>query len=166
MPPAPTTLFFSLLLANTFLFFSFLQLRKEKGLTYGAYSALRGGHQNSSSWVYAYSSFSMQKMKEAVPIMRSIFDKFVEEGISKDEFATKKSNFEKSMKIRMNSTASLLNSTHNNVLNGSKINFKKISETANTLTLEEVNRAIRTHLYKKPVVHVLCGDFENNKIIM
>ena len=98
--------------------------------------------------------------------MRSIFDKFTEEGISKDEFSTKKSNFEKSMKIRMNETASLLNSTHNNVLNGSKLNFEKISEIASTLTLEEVNRAIRKHLYKKPLVHVLCGDFENNKIAM
>ena len=141
------------------------ELRKKRGLSYGIYSRLRGGHQGSSSWVYSFGSFHMSKMKVASPIMRQIFDDFVQNGISEEDFAVKRSNFEKSMKIRMDNVGDLLQMTHNTVLNGAKTNFEKISSIAAQLTLKDVNTAIKRHL-QGPVVHVLCGDFETNNVQM
>ncbi len=141
------------------------ELRKKRGLTYGVYSRLRGGHQSSSSWVYSFGTFSMTKMKEASPIMRKIWDEFAENGISEDQFNIKRSNFEKSMKIRMDNIGDLLNMTHNTVLNGAKTNFEKINSIAAKLTLRDVNIAIKRHL-QGPVVHVLCGDFEKHGVQM
>lgn len=141
------------------------ELRKKRGLTYGVYSRLRGGHQSSASWCYSFGTFDMKKIKEASPIMRKIFDDFVQNGISKEDFAVKRSNYEKSMKIRMENVNNLLNMTHNTVLNGAKTNLETISSIAANLTLKEVNTAIKRHL-QGPAVHVLCGDFEKHNIKM
>jgi len=134
-------------------------LRKEHGWTYGAYARMRGGNHDSASWVYSFASFDMQKMQKAVPTMREIYNKFCEDGITKEDFEVKRSNFELSMKVRMEQSSNLLAMAHQAVLNGCKTNFKDIMDRSQKVTLEEVNGAIRKHLRGKAFVHVLAGDF-------
>lgn len=141
-------------------------LRKEKGWTYGTYARMRGGDHDSSSWVYSFGSFDMKNMPKAVPLMRKIHDEFCERGIGQEDFNVKRSNFEKSLKVRLENTSTLLGMTHNTVLNGNKVDFKDILDRSMKLTLEDVNSAIRKHLKGKPCVHVLCGDFQGNNIQM
>ena len=141
-------------------------LRKEKGWTYGTYARLRGGNQDSSSWVYSFGSFDMKNMPNAVPLMRKIYENFCEKGITKEDFEIKRSNFEKSLKVRLENVNTLLGMTHNTVLNGNKVTFKDILDRSTKLTLQDVNNAIKKHLKGKPFVHVLCGDFQGNNIKM
>ena len=141
-------------------------LRKEKGWTYGTYARMRGGDHDSSSWVYSFGSFDMKNMPKAVPLMRKIYDEFCERGIGQEDFNIKRSNFEKSLKVRLENTSTLLGMTHNTILNGNKVNFKDILDRSMKLTLEDVNSAIRKHLKGKACVHVLCGDFQGNNIQM
>ena len=139
-------------------------LRKEHGWTYGAYARMRGGDHSSSSWVYSFASFDMQKMPMAVPKMRQIYEKFCNEGISKEDFEVKRSNFELSMKVRMENKSALLGLTHQAVLNGCKTNFKDIMDRSQKVTYEECNRIIKKHLQGKEFIHVLCGDFKKTGV--
>lgn len=141
-------------------------LRKEKGWTYGTYARMRGGDHDSSSWVYSFGSFDMKNMPKAVPLMRHIYEEFCANGIGKTDFEIKRSNFEKSLKVKLEDINTLLGMTHNTVLNGNKVTFKDILDQSMKLTLDDVNNAIRKHLKGKAFVHVLCGDFEGNNIKM
>lgn len=141
-------------------------LRKEKGWTYGTYARMRGGDHESSSWVYSFGSFDMHTMPKAVPLMRQIYEEFCNNGISKEDFDVKRSNFEKSLKVKLEDVNTLIGMTHNTVLNGNKVTFKDILDQSMKLTLDDVNNAIRTHLKGKAFVHVLCGDFQGNNIKM
>ena len=141
-------------------------LRKEKGWTYGTYARLRGGNHDSASWVYSFGSFDMKNMPKAVPVMRQIYEEFCNKGVSEEEFNIKRSNFEKSLKVKLENVSTLLGMTHNTILNGDKVHFKDILDNSMKLTLEDVNGAISRHLKGKRFVHVLCGDFKGNNIQM
>ena len=141
-------------------------LRKEKGWTYGTYARIRGGDHDSSSYVYSFGSFDMKNMPKAVPVMRTIYNEFCKNGISEEDFSVKRSNFEKSLKVKLENVSTLLSMTHNTVLNGDKVKFNEILDRSMKLSLEDVNSAIRKHLKDKPFVHVLCGDFKGNNIQM
>lgn len=141
-------------------------LRKENGWTYGTYARMRGGNHDSSSWIYSFGSFDMKNMPVAAAKMREIYEKFCNEGISKKDFEVKRSNFELSMKVRMEEMSNLLAMTHQTVLNGCKTNFADIMDRSQKVTLEEVNAAIEKHLKGKDIVHVVCGDFEKAGVSM
>ena len=108
----------------------------------------------------------MKNMPVAAAKMREIYEKFCNEGISKQDFDVKRSNFELSMKVRMEDRSNLLAMTHQTVLNGCKTNFADIMDRSQKVTLEEVNAAIEKHLKGKDIVHVVCGDFEKAGVTM
>jgi predicted Zn-dependent peptidase len=141
-------------------------LRIENGWTYGAYSRLSGGNSGSSAFLYCFASFEMSNMPNAASVMRDIVQRFCEEGITKEDFRIKRSNFELSMKVRMENTDSLLGMCHQTVLNGAETNFSDILKRSQELTHEEVNAVIKKHLKGKEFVHILIGDFKNNNVSM
>lgn len=141
-------------------------LRKEKGWTYGTYARMRGGNHDSSSWIYSFGSFDMKNMPVAAAKMREIYETFCNEGITEKDYEVKRSNFELSMKVRMEDKSNLLAMTHQAVLNGCKTSFVDIMDRSQKVTLEEVNAAIEKHLKGKEFVHVVCGDFEKAGVSM
>ena len=66
----------------------------------------------------------MKNMPKAVPVMRTIYNEFCKNGISEEDFSVKRSNFEKSLKVKLENVSTLLSMTHNTVLNGDKVKFK------------------------------------------
>ena len=82
----------------------------------------------------------------------------------RETFEVKRSNFELSMKVRMENKSALLGLTHQAVLNGCKTNFKDIMDRSQKVTYEECNRVIKKHLQGKEFVHVLCGDFKKTGV--
>ena len=82
--------------------------------------------------------------------MRQIYEEFCNNGISKEDFNVKRSNFEKSLKVKLENVNTLLGMTHNTVLNGNKVTFKDILDQLMKLTLDDVNNAIRKHLKGRP----------------
>jgi len=132
-----------------------LPLRVEKGLTYGTYSRMRGGHHGSDSYMHVFGSFKVEKLKEARKLMDDILNKFTSEGITEQEFKEKKKHLKYSLKVRMDSVGAELMMQHQTLLNGNTLG--EIQERIEQVTYDEVNEAIAKYLAGKPRVVVLGG---------
>ncbi len=134
-----------------------LPLRVEKGLTYGTYSRLRGGHHGSDSYLHLFGSFKVSKLKEAKDLIHDILDKFVNEGVSEQEFKDKKSHLKNSIRVRMDSPQNMFMMHHQTLLNGKDMTYEKIMSNIKSVTHEDVNNAIKTYLKGQPRVTVVGG---------
>lgn len=132
-------------------------LRVEKGLSYGVYSRLRGGHHGSDSFVHLFGSFKVDKLVEAKQLMQNIFEEFVHEGITKQEFEDKKSHLKNSLSVRMDNINNCFMLHHQTLLNGNQMTYNEILNRVKNLTLKEVNDAIEKHLVNKPIITIIAG---------
>ncbi len=137
------------------------KLRKELNLTYGSYARLKGGNQNSSSYLHVWATFSMDEMDNGMVVMEEIFRGFRESGITEEEFQLKRSHFVNSLNVLTDNNVNMLNLTHNQLMNGCKISVQDIKERAWSLKLEDVNRAIKKYILPASIIHVKAGDYRS-----
>jgi len=133
-----------------------LPLRVEQGLSYGVYSRLRGGNHSSDSYVHIFGSFKYDKLMEAKEKMHEIYNNFVQDGITEQEFKEKKSHLLNSLKVRGDNPSNMFMMHHQTLLNGN-LTVTTIKENIKSLTHEGVNEAIEKYLLEKPICTVIGG---------
>jgi len=133
-----------------------LPLRVQQGLSYGVYSRLRGGNHASDSYLHIFGSFKYDKLLEAKEKMHKIYQNFVLDGVTKEEFEDKKSHLLNSLTVRADNPSNMFMMHHQTLLNG-KLTFEDIKKNIQSLTHDGVNAAIEKYLLEKPICTVIGG---------
>ena len=134
-----------------------LPLRVEKGLTYGTYSRIRGGHHGSDSYMHIFGSFKVSNLDTAKELIDGILDNFVMNGITQKEFDEKKNHLKNSIKVRMDNVNNMFMMHHQTFLNGNEMTYNKILQNIKDLNIDDVNDAINKYLLNQPRITVIGG---------
>ena len=134
------------------------KLRIKEAISYGVYSRLRYGNFGSDSLAHLFGTFSSENLKRGANEMYEIYNNFVENGITADEFNLKKKNFLYSLKVTTDPLPALAKLNHSTLLNGCEIDLNEIQARAAKLTRQECNNAIKKYFNGAPLVRVVAGS--------
>lgn len=120
------------------------EIRVKRGLTYGAYAALR--RTKSVSYLSGYLQTKLSTQEEAKELVQKVVDDFVKKGITQKELDDTKKFLLGSEPLRTETLSQRLGRAYNDFYYGRSLDFaneqlKKIE----SVTLDEVNDFIRAH---------------------
>ncbi len=120
------------------------EIRVKRGLTYGAYAALR--RTKSASYLSGYLQTKLSTQEEAKNLVQTVVDDFVNKGITADELKAAKEFLVGSEPLRTETLSQRLARAYNEYYYGRPLGFskeqlKKIEE----VTLKEMNDFITSH---------------------
>ena len=120
------------------------EIRVKRGLTYGAYSALR--RTKSVSYLSGYLQTKLSTQTEAKDLVQKVVDDFVNKGITADELKAAKEFLVGSEPLRTETLSQRLGRAYNEYYYGRPLGFSKTQlEKIEDVTLEEMNTFITSH---------------------
>jgi len=120
------------------------EIRVKRGLTYGAYAALR--RTKSASYLSGYLQTKLSTQDEAKALVQKVVDDFVNKGITAEELKAAKEFLVGSEPLRTETLSQRLNRAYNEYYYGRPLGFSKEQlKTIETVTLDEMNRFIKAH---------------------
>ena len=120
------------------------EIRVKRGLTYGAYSALR--RTRYASYLGGYLQTKLSTQDEAKALVQKVVDDFVAKGITADELEVAKKFLVGSEPLRMETLSQRLSRAFNEFYYGRPLGFSKEQlKKIETVTLEEMNDFITSH---------------------
>ena len=120
------------------------EIRVKRGLTYGAYSALR--RTKSASYLSGYLQTKLSTQDEAKALVQKVVDDFVNKGITAEELKASKEFLVGSEPLRTETLSQRLGRAYNEYYYGRPLGFSKAQlEKIETVTLEEMNAFITSH---------------------
>jgi len=120
------------------------EIRVKRGLTYGAYSALR--RTKSASYLSGYLQTKLSTQTEAKALVQKVVDDFVNKGISKEELKAAKEFLVGSEPLRTETLSQRLGRAYSEYYYGRPLGFSKEQlKKIETVTLEEMNSFITSH---------------------
>jgi len=120
------------------------EIRVKRGLTYGAYSALR--RTKYASYLSGYLQTKLSTQDEAKALVQKVVDDFVEKGITAEELEAAKKFLVGSEPLRVETLSQRLNRAYNEFYYGRSLGFSKEQlKKIETVTLEEMNAFIISH---------------------
>lgn len=135
-------------------------VRDKEGLTYGIYSSLNGDDFADGSWSIN-GSFSPKLLDQGYESTMRELRRFYTDGISEEELNNKKSTISGQFKISLSTTGGMAGTIHSLVSKGRKINYiDEYIEKINSLSVAQVNQAIKKYMNPDHIVVVKAGTFE------
>ncbi len=120
------------------------EIRVKRGLTYGAYAALR--RTKSASYLSGYLQTKLSTQKEAKDLVQKVVDDFVNKGITADELKAAKEFLVGSEPLRTETLSQRLARAYNEYYYGRPLGFSKEQlKKIETVTLKEMNDFITSH---------------------
>lgn len=120
------------------------EIRVKRGLTYGAYSALR--RTKYASYLSGYLQTKLSTQDEAKELVQKVVDDFVSKGITVEELEAAKQFLVGSEPLRVETLSQRLNRAYNEFYYGRPLGFSKEQlKKIETVTLEEMNEFITSH---------------------
>jgi predicted Zn-dependent peptidase len=120
------------------------EIRVKRGLTYGAYSALR--RRKPVSYLSGYLQTKLSTQDEAKALVQKVVDDFVAKGITKEELKAAKAFLVGSEPLRMETLSQRLHRAYNEYYYGRPLGFSKEQlKKIESVTLEEMNDFITSH---------------------
>ncbi len=120
------------------------ELRVKRGLTYGAYSALRRAKYG--SYLSGYLQTKLATQDEAVKLVREVVKDFVTHGITAEELQAAKDFLIGSEPLRTETLSQRLNRAYTEYYYGRPLGFSKEQlKKIEAVTLEEMNTFIKAH---------------------
>jgi len=120
------------------------EIRVKRGLTYGAYSALR--RTKSVSYLSGYLQTKLSTQTEAKDLVQKVVDDFVNKGITKEELEAAKAFLVGSEPLRTETLSQRLGRAYSEYYYGRPLGFSKEQlKKIETVTLEEMNTFIESH---------------------
>lgn len=120
------------------------EIRVKRGLTYGAYSALR--RTKSASYLSGYLQTKLSTQTEAKALVQKVVDDFVNKGISKEELKAAKEFLVGSEPLRTETLSQRIGRAYSEYYYGRPLGFSKEQlKKIETVTLEEMNSFITSH---------------------
>ncbi len=137
------------------------RIRQKDGISYAVGSFFQPGTQDNKSVFGAYGILNPENITKLMTAYKEELNKLVNDGITQEELdAAKKGliQYRENGRTKDNSLASRLNA--NLELNRTMAVSKAIDEKIKTLTLEEVNAAIKKHWNPAKMSYIKAGDFK------
>ena len=120
------------------------EIRVKRGLTYGAYSALR--RTKYASYLSGYLQTKLSTQDEAKALVQQVVDDFVTKGITAEELEAAKKFLVGSEPLRVETLSQRLNRAYNEFYYGRPLGFSKEQlKKIETVTLDEMNAFITSH---------------------
>jgi len=139
------------------------KVRVEDGLTYGVYSSITGTTNKSPGAWIAYGTYSPDLLKKGEVSMEGVIEMWIDSGITKEELSNMKSTIIGSTQVGYDTTSGISRAILSSVVN--KGGVKYLDEYANkieSITLEEVNKAIKKHIKFNLLYKVAAGSIDQN----
>ncbi len=120
------------------------EIRVKRGLTYGAYCALR--RTKPVSYLSGYLQTKLSTQDEAKALVQKVVDDFVSKGITADELQAAKEFLVGSEPLRTETLSQRLHRAYNEFYYGRPLGFSKAQlKKIEAVTLEEMNTFIKVH---------------------
>ena len=120
------------------------EIRVKRGLTYGAYSALR--RTKSVSYLSGYLQTKLSTQDEAKDLVQKVVDDFVSKGITVDELKSAKEFLVNSEPLRTETLSQRIGRAYGEYYYGRPLGFSKEQlKNIESVTLQEMNEFITAH---------------------
>ena len=120
------------------------EIRVKRGLTYGAYSALR--RTKSVSYLSGYLQTKLSTQDEAKDLVQKVVDDFVAKGITADELKASKEFLVNSEPLRTETLSQRIGRAYGEYYYGRPLGFSKEQlKNIESVTLQEMNEFITAH---------------------
>ncbi|HEX8098420.1 MAG TPA: pitrilysin family protein, partial [Pyrinomonadaceae bacterium] len=137
-----------------------LQVRDREGLTYGINSRFRAASLAAGPW-YVAVSVNPRNVERTINSALGVIRDFVREGIRPEELADEKSSAVGSFKVDLATNAGLARALWETEFYGLGADYvDRFPEIIGSVTLEEVNAAVRKHFRPEQLTIVIAGDYE------
>jgi zinc protease len=137
-----------------------LQVRDKEGLTYGINSRFRSPGLASGPWLIGV-SVNPKNVEKAVNSTVNVLRDYVKNGIRPEELADEKSSAIGAFKVSLASNAGLARALWNaEFYNLGADYLDRYPQLIQSVTVEEVNAAIRKYFRPEQLTVVLAGDYE------
>ena len=137
-----------------------LRVRDQEGLTYGINSRFRAPSLAAGPW-YVGVSVNPNNIEKAINSALNVLRDYVDNGIRPDELADEKSSAIGSFKVGLATNAGLAAAMWNAEFYGLGMDYiDRYPQIIQSVTLEEVNGAIRKYFRPDHLTVVLAGDIE------
>jgi predicted Zn-dependent peptidase len=121
-------------------------IRDEMGLTYGINSSLSGISTRYDGHWQVGVTLSQENLERGVEATRAEVQRFVDDGVTEDELAAKKTTITGSYTVGLATTKRLARSILTNAERGFDLDYlDRFPQLVEALTLEEVNDAVQRH---------------------
>lgn len=137
------------------------RVRQQEGLSYGIRSGVTARHLDARTDFTLYAITNPQNVDRLLEVIREEIDLLREKGVTAEELARAKESYLQAERVRRADDGSLAS-----LLLGTIYNQRTLAFTAEheqriaTLTLEQVNQAIRDYIDPQRLVMAVAGDFE------
>jgi zinc protease len=139
-----------------------LRVRDQEGLTYGINSRFRAPSLAAGPW-YVGVSVNPNNIEKAINSALNVLRDYVQNGIRADELADEKSSAIGSFKVGLATNAGLAQSMWNAEFYRLGIDYiDRYPQIIQSVTVEEVNAAIRKYFRPDQLTVVIAGDIETN----
>lgn len=133
-------------------------IRDEMGLTYGINAALSGMSTRYDGHWQVGVTLSRQNLARGIDATRAEVVRFVEEGVTEEELAAKKTTITGSYTVGLATTRRLAQSILTNAERGFDLSYlDRFPKLIEALTLDEVNDTVRRHLAPEQFHLALAG---------
>ncbi len=137
-----------------------LQVRDQEGLTYGINSRFRAPSLAAGPW-YVGVSVNPNNIEKAINSALAVLRDYVKNGIREDELADEKSSAIGSFKVSLATNGGLAQAMWNAEFYGLGIDYiDRYPQITQSVTVEEVNAAIRKYFRPDQLTVVIAGDIE------
>jgi len=137
-------------------------IRDNDGLTYSI-SASHKGHANAGGYWFIKASFNPSLFQKGLDATMVQIKKWVNEGITSEELAAKKTNLTGSFKVSLSTTAGLAGRLLSFVERGLEPSYiDQYSKDINAVTLDQVNTAIKKYIDLDKLIIIKSGSLDKN----
>jgi zinc protease len=137
-----------------------LEVRDREGLTYGIGSRFRAPALAAGPW-YISVSVNPANVERAIESSLDVLRDYVEHGIRADELEDEKSSAVGSFKVSLSTNAGLADALWNAEFYGLGADYvERFPRLIRSVTVEEVNAAIRKYFRPDHLTVVIAGDYE------
>ena len=135
------------------------KVREEKGLSYGVYAELSGGTKPDNAYFSVSATFAPKLLSMGKKVVMSEIEKWIKTGVTAEELKIVKEIIIGSFKVGLGTTTGLASVLISNAENGRAPEYlDRYPEIIKSVTLSEVNKAIKKHISSKSFVSVMAGS--------
>ncbi|KAB2839448.1 MAG: insulinase family protein, partial [Melioribacteraceae bacterium] len=138
------------------------KIRDDEGLTYGIFSFHTNDIQADGGW-YIQGAFNPSLLQKGLQSTNKEIKSWIENGITAEELENKKSTIVGQFKVQLSTTNGIANQIHSFLQRGFDVDYlEQYPKLIESLTLEQVNNAIKKYIKPENIVTVMAGSIDEN----
>ncbi|MGB4709177.1 MAG: pitrilysin family protein [Fuerstiella sp.] len=137
------------------------RVRQQEGFSYGVQSALQGSPVDERATFYIYAICAPDKADRVHEVIQEELAKLLKDGITEEELTQQKNGILEQRSLGRTSDGALAGALATLTFAGRTMeDIEKFEDKLRSLTVEDVNAALRKHINPQRLYTVLAGDFE------